>query len=308
MDSQATFLDEHSPAAAWEREATRRALDELFRNTARYSSSGAYQELLDFVSGFRSYSPYNAMLVNIQMRGARYVAPASRWYHEYKRRIRPGARPLVILQPMGPVMFVFDVSDTEPEEGAPKLPAKVTDPFQVHKGAVRGELAHTIENAMRDGIEVTEQDAGSQSAGLIRTTERNQYLAFLERQHPKPQYVRVLLRYELLLNKKHSAEVRYATLTHELAHLYCGHLGTPNPKWWPDRRGLSPLVVEFEAESISYLVCRRLGIHSPSAEYLAGYVRDHQKTPEISLDCVMKVAGAIEQMGRKRLPPRKEEQ
>jgi hypothetical protein len=46
------------------------------------------------------------------------------WHHldggcESGRRIKVGGRPLVILQPRGPVMFVFDVSDTEPEENAP---------------------------------------------------------------------------------------------------------------------------------------------------------------------------------------------
>ena len=40
-------------------------------------------------------------------------------------------------------------------------------------------------------------------------------------------------------NLSASRESRYATIVHELGHLYCGHLGTPNAKWWPDRLGLS---------------------------------------------------------------------
>lgn len=44
-------------------------------------------------------------------------------------------------------------------------------------------------------------------------------------------------------------------------------LGTPNKKWWPDRRGLSSSASEFEAESVSYLVCNRLGIETPAEEY-----------------------------------------
>jgi len=59
------------------------------------------------------------MLIHIQMPGAKFVAPPHRWLHEYGQRIKPGAHPLVILQPMGPVMFVFDVSDTEPLPNAP---------------------------------------------------------------------------------------------------------------------------------------------------------------------------------------------
>ena len=87
--------------------------------------------------------------------------------------------------------------------------------------------------------------------------------------------------------------------------LYAGHLGTPNEKWWPSRRGLDLKTREFEAESISYLVCNRLGIASPSDEYLSGYFKNNNEVPSISLDCVMKASGLIEQMGRERLPLRK---
>ncbi len=112
-------------------------------------------------------------------------------------------------------------------------------------------------------------------------------------------------RYYLSLNKSHSTKSRYATLAHELGHLYAGHLGTPSEKWWPDRRGLDLDTREFEAESICYLVCSRLGIDNPSAEYLSGYLKLKDEVPSISLDRVMKAAGLIEQMARERLPLRK---
>ncbi len=95
-------------------------------------------------------------------------------------------------------------------------------------------------------------------------------------------------------------------MVHELAHLYCGHLGTPDARWWPDRRGLTDTQREFEAESVTYLVCGRLGIDNPSAEYLAGYMEQHPAVPAISIECVMKAAGLIEQMGLKRQKPRQE--
>jgi hypothetical protein len=98
-----------------------------------------------------------------------------------------------------------------------------------------------------------------------------------------------------------SAEARYVTLVHELGHLYCGHLGTPFERWWPDRRGLPLPAREFEAESICHLVCTRLGIENASAEYLAAYVRSYTTTPPISLHCVMQSSWLIERMGRARL-------
>ena len=52
-----------------------------------------------------------------------------------------------------------------------------------------------------------------------------------------------------------------------------------------------------------YLVCQRLDIVNPSAEYLSGYVDDNKDkdVPAISLECVMAASGLIEKMGRERL-------
>lgn len=108
------------------------------------------------------------------------------------------------------------------------------------------------------------------------------------------------------MNSDHPRETKYATLVHELAHLYCGHLGTPNESWWPGRRGLSDAQVEFEAESVCYLVCERAGLRNPSGPYLSDYLQENDETPAISMECVLKSAKLIEQMGRERLKPREE--
>jgi hypothetical protein len=295
-----------SPVQDWDKDVTKRALDELFSFAGKYKRGPAYKELIDFVSRFRMYAPYNAMLVQMQMRGARYVAPAHRWAQDYKRRIKPDARPLVILQPMGPVMFVFDVSDTEPEENAPELPSHVVSPFQIVQGRIGIEVNKTIENAVRDGVVISQKDAGSQWAGAIKRLEKTYRSQYQTKRLPKPEYVSVTVNYELNLNRDHSPETQYATLVHELAHLYCGHLGTPNARWWPNRQTLSVECCEFEAESVSYLVCKRLGIETTSAEYLSGYLKRDEDIPAISLECVMKAAGLIESMGRERLPARKD--
>ena len=303
-----------TPADLWNADVTRHALDELVNLALQYKSSKSYQELIRFVGHFRFYSPYNAMLVHIQMPGAKFVAPAHRWIREYGRRIRPNAHPLVILQPMGPVMFVFDVSDTEPEPGAPSLPPEVEKPFEVRHGHLVGrELERTIENAKRDGIRIILKKKGSQSAGSITMQD--------EKSIPHPLIVRIgtntdggaiytgiPVRYNLVLNESLSGEAVYATMVHELAHLYCGHLGTPNKKWWPDRRGLAEAVKEFEAESVTYLLCKRLGIDNPSDQYLADYMNQDQKVPPISLECIMKAAGLIEKMGQERLKLRKDQE
>jgi hypothetical protein len=182
----------------------------------------------------------------------------------------------------------------------------VDDPFQVRGGTISGQLALTIENAKRDGVRVSEHAHGSQRAGSIEWAAAGQHLEFTVARKPRPKSTQVPLSFELLLNSVLSAEARYATLVHELAHLYCGHLGTPNARWWPDRQNLSRAVRELEAESVSYLVCSRLGIDTASDEYLACYVRKYPVTPPISVDRVLKSVSLLEQMGRASLGLRKD--
>jgi hypothetical protein len=265
---------------------------------------------MEFVARFRFYSPYNAMLIHCQMPGALFVAPPHRWLGEYRRRIKTGSRPLIILQPMGPVMFVFDVSQTEPEQDAPELPIEATRPFEMNSGSVHvgEELERTIENAKRDGVGVTVHDAGSQYAGMICLTTVAKKFRIVAKTRPTLEYVLVPQRYDLLISANLSRDAQYATLVHELAHLYCGHLGSPNEKWWPSRVHQTNAEREFEAESVCYLVCQRLGIDNPSDAYLGSYYRANNKIPSISLECVLKAAGLIEQMGHAKLAPRKEKE
>jgi hypothetical protein len=283
-----------------------RALDELFLLARQFSSRHEYRELLEFIGRFRAYSPFNGMLIRVQMPGAVYVAAPSRWARDYERTIRPGSRPIAILQPRGPVMFVFDVSDTIPGPNAPALPREVTDPFRVTGAPAAKPLAMTLRNVVRDGVRVSFSDYGSQLAGKISRSGSHEHMSFTFLASGKPHTIQVPVRYELILSSKATAEEQYATLVHELAHLYCGHLGTPHRQWWPGRTGLSGEVEECEAESVSYLVCGRREVETASAAYISGYLSQDGDMPDISLDQVMKMAGAIYDMGQRSLEPRKE--
>ena len=160
--TQLSIPSSETPAELWDKESTNRALDELFKNVRRYKSTKSYKELIDFISRFRFYAPYNGMLIHIQMSGAKFVAPANRWERQYGRFVKSTARPLVILQPGGPVMFVFDVADTEPQPQSKELPPEVDRPFEVFEGIVGSELWKTIENAKRDGVRIQLTKEGSQ--------------------------------------------------------------------------------------------------------------------------------------------------
>ncbi|MFZ5767233.1 MAG: hypothetical protein ACOY3F_00840 [Bacillota bacterium] len=284
------------PETKMDQNVAERALDELLKRTILYRSSREYRELLKFVARFRGYSPFNALLVHIQKPGAMFVAPPDRWLRQYGRVVKPGARPLVILQPMGPVMFVFDLSDTE---GKP-FPAHLESPFHVRGGPVGDRLHRLVENSKRDGVFLVLSEMGSGQAGSIdKADSPDRVMEFGEFQ--------VAVRYVVEVNRNLNDGARYASLVHELGHLYCGHLGTPDPRWWPDREGLPEEVREFEAESVAYLVCQRAGLEIPSAPYLAVYLEECPEVPPISLYRVMKAAGLIEEMSLRNLPAREKE-
>ena len=272
----------------------KKALDELFQEAGTYRKSSDYFLLFQFIRRFPAYAPYNCFLLHVQKPGAVYVATLPKWRKLFNRTIRPGARPLVLLKPFGPLEFVYDAPDTE---GDTPLPEKLLQPFKSEGELPDGIFAQTVGNLFRDRIRYEEADHGTNRAGSISIARPGQMIG------TGPQALRA--RYVMLVNKNMDQGSKYATLVHELAHLYCGHLGTPDETWWPDRHRGTTAHEEFEAESVSWLVCERAGIKTPSADYLSNYIQNKDEVPAISLDAVLKAAGYIEAMGKRPLAERK---
>jgi len=263
------------------------ALDELFIEVGTYRYTKDYKELLAFVSMFPRIAPFNAMLVHVQRPGSTFVAPAEYWY-TLDRKITPGANPIVILRPFGPVAFVFDVGDTT---GNKPLPDEVIYLF-ANKGARISEkqLDFFAESIKTDGVMLYKAVFGTQMAGYIERAEHYDKISVVR---GKTKY-EIKRYFNLVINKSLNSTEAFATAAHELGHLYCGHLGTPDKRLWRDRSGISLEQREFEAESVCWLVCERLGIKNPSAEYLSGYTGKDGKIPDISVDAVLRAVGIIE--------------
>ena len=107
------------------------------------------------------------------------------------------------------------------------------------------------------------------------------------------------------INKNYSKTEKFATIVHELCHLFCGHLGSPNEKLWCSRKSLDENSEEFEAETIAWLVCERLDIEKPSVKYLSNYLNENRTIPSISIETVLKSTNKIEQMINNNLQPSK---
>ncbi|NLN49851.1 MAG: hypothetical protein GX154_12365 [Clostridiales bacterium] len=261
-------------------------LDKLFLEVGTYKKGEDYKDLLDFVKKFPKMAPYNAMLLHVQKPGSSFVASAYEWQSRYRRRPKPGARPLVILRPFGPVAFVFELGDTE---GKP-FPKELLEPFSTVGNISQRKLDGFLADLYTEGIVSIQQDYGTSMAGYVEST--NEVINYGTNE--KPKLIRIL--FNIILNSKLEPTDKIATAFHELGHVFCGHILHKNVKWLPQWRSLSINEKEFEAESVCWLLCERLGIDNPSAQYLSGYLNYNDEIPLVSIDTILKAVGMIEKI------------
>lgn len=259
------------------------SLDDLFARGRRWRDSKEFQAAVEFVSRFREYSPFNNMLVYLQNPLATHFATARHWQKAFGRSIKNEARGMIILAPRTPVLLVYDIADTD----GPPLPDNLRLFAQTSGRLNPAIFERTVKNCERDRIQVERKPMSELRGGFA--TSRSQDPAWK---------IRVVLRAES------ETPVAYAALCHELAHVYLGHLGGDRDGAWPFRAHLDVAVSEIEAEATAHIVCARAGLKTGAAEYIASYVEDDSNLDAISLDLISRVAGRIEEMGRRLLPPR----
>lgn len=259
-----------------ETEAARTLLDQLLADSRLYRAGKDYRALLDFVVRLRNFAPFNALLLQVQKPGLLYAASRLDWLERFNRTVKDKARPLLILWPFGPVALVYDVADTE---GDPL-------PNGVSAFAAQGSMNATVLKGYaakmgKKHITWTEVDSGDGDAGSIKVVLRA----------TKPG---LPTSYQMTVNRNHDANVKFATATHELGHLFLGHLGKDAHLNVPERPPLHHSQRELEAESLSYIVCARNGVHSESESYLSAHVKSDTTVDQIDLYQVMRAAGQVE--------------
>lgn len=259
-------------------------LSGLFCNIKKGSGSAVLSELYDFLKKFPNVAPFNLALVSAQRPGAGYFTNVREWA-KLGRSIKPEARPMIIMVPFGPVEFVYDVCDTVGRE----LPQEVENPFLVTTPFCESEYIKFISQLSRAGIKYAEANYGSQMAGFVTWLPKSEMV----RISPTKQMRLVL---QITVNSNLSSAEQFTTMAHELGHLFCGHLGTVDDRRWPQRTTLTLNQREFEAESVSWLVCERRGIKNPSEDYLRGYLDGGKEIPRIDVGAILRAVTHIESL------------
>jgi hypothetical protein len=256
-------------------EATRSLLDTLLAQCRLYRTSADYKALLDFIVRLRNFAPLNAMLLEIQKPGLSYAASEADWRKRFGRTPKYKARPLLILLPFGPVGLVYDVLDTE----GLNLPSDVS--FFPARGPIfEADIELYRRKIEGKHIEWVDFDAGDRSAGEISCIV--------------PPMAGGPGLYQIAVNQNHEPPTRFATIAHELAHLFLGHLGPDKTLGVPQRRQLTHALRELEAESVAYIVCGRKGVATKSETYLKSFVKEHTTVADLDIYQVTRAAGQIE--------------
>lgn len=266
------------------------ALDEMFAANHRFRTGKNYMDMLEFITRFANYSPFNGFLLYTQNTDITHVATAGVWLRRFKRRPKFNARPLIILAPMSPVRFVYDIADTD---GEPVTPDRLKT-LSRRERLTEDVLERTVHNCAVHGILVREivlDDRAPQSAIQLSDDIRSHYEALK---------AEARMNYLILLNSEHSLNDRYAALVYELGRIFCGHNGAEGKAWWPDRRDIDPAVKEIEVDTVAFLACRRKGLVQNAARYLTGYRSNDLELPLPGFSGVLQATHYIENMARSR--------
>ena len=245
----------------------------------------------NMIDDFISYSVYmryyaglsyfNSAALVAQRRGVGFAASESTWQRRFRREIKPGANPLVIIKPFAPLDLYFEANDTYSPKGDP-LPEWIAEDSSHIPNFNYKPFMISIESIYRmlnnHGVYYDEREMGSQTGGIMEYCETP---VWVNAYHNKA-YERIQTHYAMVVNSKRTPEDKAAAVFHEIGHLLCGHLSqdeTLKKYSWielsvpkRDQTRLSTEQKEYEAETACMLIMNGLGYEYDRSKYLNGYL------------------------------------
>jgi hypothetical protein len=275
-------------------------------------------DFLDFTTRFRRLAVWNARMAYIQRPGARVIASEFEW-QSVGRHVLPDAVPIIILWPFSPIRFVYELADT----GPPIDREDIKDPFAA-RGEFRPGMISALESSLKkqkhfkvkiesrrhgfsyagsaaaqDILPFIQSASGSLAADSIigKFAGDNSRSAADAKKQGVPSF-------RITVNDRLQPAERFVTIAHELAHIFCGHLGPCSSRTgkeeesgWPDRRSVGHPEKEVEAEATAYLVASRAGLVTRSADYLKTHAKRANMT-SVDVELIVRAAARIERLAK----------
>jgi hypothetical protein len=271
-------------------------------------------DFLSFTNKFKRLAVWNARMAYIQRPGARVIASEFEW-RKVERTIAPDAVPIIILWPFAPIRFVYELEDTNP----PTMHDDIRDPFAAigdFRPEVLLKLTKGLSQQKNFKIRIVARRLGSGRAGtasiqgaLSMTAPFGEGAiigkfaslnAVTDSEPLKPG----IPSFRIAVNDRLHPGESFATIAHELGHIFCGHLGPCNSRdgkneesGWPDRRSLGLAEREVEAEAVAFLVASRAGLTTGSAAYLKTHA-ERAVMKKINIDLIVRAAARIERIAK----------
>ena len=257
-------------------------IDQLILQSKQYRKSAQFSKMIQFMSKFRHYSPYNNMLIWLQNPSCSFYATRTDWKNRFNRNLLEDARPMLILAPMHPVMLVYDLDQTEGD----KLPEEILN-FSKFEGKWKdGWLEKIIENAYMYLIRIDFINLSSTNSGFATFSKPADNMKM-----------------RIAIDKSLDDKSRFGVICHELAHIFLGHLGSDKDMWWRSRASLTHHTMEIEAETVAFIATGHLGMEGHSAQYISRHLEGNGDIPAtVSIDTIAKVSGKIKKMALGKLP------
>lgn len=250
-----------------------------------------YNDFVDFAIFMRltkGYSFFNSALILLQRPGALYIESEDVWEKKFNRHVRPDTTPIVVMQPFGPINFVYDFADTYGD----KIPRRMRDSFNLPQPdpLIGKMLPSLIQIVNQLGIYYGEKDYGSRRGGQVEYLE-NTIKVIIYEDNKK---IEISTHLAIIINKHSEDEQKVTTILHEIGHILCGHLPVDkmNKRLKIHDRTKEDLCEEqkeFEAEKVCELICKTLGISYSNNEYLDGYLINGNE-PYFSVRLVIEAA------------------
>ncbi len=277
------------------------ATEQLEAGIKDFFSSGNFQEYLNVMSRFHTYSYSNSIMIAMQKPDATLLAGYSGWQKKFERHVKPGEHGIKIFAP-APVKVQIERERKDPDTNLPELDEN-GDPVMetVEIKTPKFKVVTVFDVSQTDGKPLPELGI-DELTGNVENYE--QFFEALNRTSTVPISFEAMdgeangyyspSEKRIAIREGMSEVQTIKTTIHELAHSRLHDFDRSKPVDMEQRKDRN--TKEVEAESIAYVVCQHFDIDT--SDYSFGYVATwsaNRELPELkaSLQTIRDAAASL---------------